>query len=121
MKMRESAEDYLETILLLSRKNGAVRSKDIVDEMGYSKPSVSIAIKKLRESDMVLMDEDGHISLTGKGLDAASQVYNRHMTLVSWLVKIGVSEKTAAEDACRMEHIISAETFEMIKKQVKEN
>ena len=117
MQIRESAEDYLETILLLTRKGGSVRSIDIVDEMGFSRPSVSIAMKKLREGGLIQMDQEGYITLTKEGLESAEQVYNRHSTLYEWLIKIGVSEKNAANDACRMEHILSEETFNMIKKQ----
>jgi Mn-dependent DtxR family transcriptional regulator len=84
--------------------------------MGFSKPSVSVAMKKLRENDMILMDEDGYITLTKKGEQAAEEVYGRHSVLFDWLVSIGVSEKNAAADACRMEHILSAETFERVKK-----
>ncbi|MDR1805588.1 MAG: metal-dependent transcriptional regulator [Clostridium sp.] len=116
MQLRASAEDYLETILLLSKKIGAVRSIDIVEEMGFSKPSVSVAMKKLRESDFIRMDADGYISLTPSGEDAAKQVYERHSTLFDWLVSIGVPDKIAAADACRMEHIISEESFEAIKR-----
>lgn len=117
MQIRESAEDYLETILFLLKKTGSVRSKDIVIEMGLSKPSVSIAMKKLREKGMIEMDEDSYISLTPKGLEVASKVHERHMTLYNWLVSNGVDKAIAEEDACRMEHVISNETFEMIKRQ----
>ncbi|MDR1409650.1 MAG: metal-dependent transcriptional regulator [Oscillospiraceae bacterium] len=115
MQIRSSAEDYLETILLLSKKTGAVRSIDIVEEMGFSKPSVSVAMKKLRKDDFIRMDDDGHITLTEKGEQAAESVYERHSTLYDWLVGIGVSEKIAAADACRMEHILSEEAFAAIK------
>jgi Mn-dependent DtxR family transcriptional regulator len=115
MQVRASAEDYLETILLLSKKIGAVRSIDIVGEMGFSKPSVSVAMKKLREDEMITMDADSYITLTEKGLFVAEQVYTRHSTLFDWLTQNGVSAKTAAMDACRMEHILSDETFAMIK------
>jgi len=116
MQVRSSAEDYLETILLLSKKTGAVRSIDIVEEMGFSKPSVSVAMKKLRENEMISVDGEGFITLTRKGEEAAEQVYERHSTLYDWLIGIGISAKTAAADACRMEHILSEETFEGIKK-----
>ncbi|MDR3238599.1 MAG: metal-dependent transcriptional regulator [Clostridiales bacterium] len=119
MQIRASAEDYLERILLLWQKNGTVRSIDIANEMGFSKPSVSVAMKKLREGGLIRMDADGFIALTEEGAQAAGQVYERHSTLFEWLVNIGVSEKNAAADACRMEHILCAETFEMIKRQVK--
>jgi diguanylate cyclase (GGDEF)-like protein len=115
MNIHASAEDYLETILLLSKKTGAVRSIDIVNDMGFSKPSVSVAMKKLRESEMILMDNDGFISLTPKGESAAEKVYQRHSTLYDWLAGIGVEEKQAAADACRMEHVLSEDTFAAIK------
>ena len=116
MQIRASAEDYLETILLLSQKSDAVRSIDVVSEMGFSKPSVSIAMKKLRETGMIEVDLDGHITLTDKGLEAAESVYERHTTLYDWMIVNGVSKEQAAIDACQMEHIISDETFEMIKR-----
>ena len=116
MQIRASAEDYLETILLLSKKTGEVHSIDIVNDMGFSKPSVSIAMKKLRDSELIVVDSDGHIKLTEKGEQAAEQVYERHSTLYDWLVGIGVNEKTAAIDACRIEHILSEDTFHAIKK-----
>jgi Mn-dependent DtxR family transcriptional regulator len=117
MQVRQSAEDYLETILFLFKKTGAVRSKDIVMEMGLSKPSVSVAMKKLRELGMIEMDEDSYIRLTPKGLEVATKVHDRHMTLFNWLVSNGVDAAIAEKDACRMEHVISNETFEMIKRQ----
>ena len=116
MQIRASAEDYLETILLLSKKTGEVHSIDIVNDMGFSKPSVSVAMKKLRDNDMIRIDSDGHISLTDKGEQTAEQVYDRHSTLYDWLVSIGINEKTAAADACRMEHVLSDDTFHAIKK-----
>ena len=115
MQIRASAEDYLETILLLSRKTGEIRSIDIVEEMGFTKPSVSVAMKKLRGNDLIRMNEDGYITLTKKGEAAAKNVYERHSILYDWLRQIGVSEKIAAADACRMEHILSNETFEAVK------
>ncbi|MDR3208137.1 MAG: metal-dependent transcriptional regulator [Oscillospiraceae bacterium] len=115
MQIRASAEDYLETILLLSKKTGAVRSIDIVGEMGFSKPSVSVAMKKLRENELIRMDTDGYITLTPRGEEVAERVYERHALLYDWLVSIGVSEKIAAADACRMEHILSGETFEAVR------
>jgi Mn-dependent DtxR family transcriptional regulator len=117
LQIHASSEDYLETILLLTKKTGSVRSIDIVGEMGFSKPSVSVAMKKLREGGLINMGDDGYITLTEKGLETADRVYDRHSTLYDWLVKNGVSERAAAADACLMEHIISDETFEMIKKQ----
>ena len=115
MQVKSSAEDYLETILLLSKKTGSVRSKDIVEEMGFSKPSVSIAMKKLRQDNLISMGEDGFITLTEKGEKTAKQVYERHSILYDWLISIGINERTAAADACRMEHILSGETFDAIK------
>ncbi|MDR1465395.1 MAG: metal-dependent transcriptional regulator [Oscillospiraceae bacterium] len=120
MAMRASAEDYLETILLLSRKTGSVRSIDIVEKMGFSRPSVSVAMKKLREDGFVRMDEDGYITLTPKGGETAARVYDRHSTLYDWLVGLGVSEPAAAADACRMEHILSEESFAAIKRSLEE-
>ncbi|MDR2163053.1 MAG: metal-dependent transcriptional regulator [Clostridiales Family XIII bacterium] len=116
MEIRTSAQDYLETILLLSRKKGEVRSIDIVGETGYSRPSVSVAVRKLRESGLIRVDADGFITLTDEGQGAAEQVYERHSTIYDWLVANGVSGNTAAGDACRMEHVISDETFDLIKK-----
>ncbi|MDR3313665.1 MAG: metal-dependent transcriptional regulator, partial [Oscillospiraceae bacterium] len=110
--------DYLETILLLTRKTGSVRSIDVVGEMGFSKPSVSVAMKKLRENEMIAMDADGEITLTAKGMTVAERVYDRHETIYDWLRKNGVSETAAAADACRMEHIISEETYGVIRSQV---
>jgi Mn-dependent DtxR family transcriptional regulator len=118
MPMRASAEDYLETILLLSKKTGAVRSIDIAGDMGFSKPSVSVAMKKLREGDLIRMDRDGFITLTEQGERAARQVYERHSVLYDWLRSLGISETAAAADACRMEHVISEDTFQAIKQQL---
>lgn len=120
MAIRASAEDYLETILLLTRKTGSVKSIDIVEEMGFSKPSVSVAMKKLSQGGLIHKDEDGFITLTEKGREAAESVYERHSVLFDWLVSIGVSERAAAADACRMEHILNDETYEAIKRQVAE-
>ena len=118
MKIQESAEDYLETILILRDKLGQVRSIDIVNEMGFSKPSISIAMRKLRENGYISMDDEGFITLTDSGLKIASTIYERHQLLTRWLIQLGVDEHTAREDACRMEHAISAESFEKIKPHV---
>jgi Mn-dependent DtxR family transcriptional regulator len=118
LKTRSSAEDYLETILLLSKKKGLVRSIDIAEELGYSKPSVSVAMKKLKADGMVIVDEYGYINLTGQGLKTASEVYDRHSVVFKLLVSIGVSEEVAEEDACKIEHILSDETFDAIKKKL---
>ena len=116
MKIQESAENYLETILILSRKKPNVRSIDIVNEMEFSKPSVSVAMKNLRENGYIHMDKDGFITLTDKGLEIAEMIYERHTLLSAWLIRLGVDEKTATQDACRMEHVISKESFEAIKR-----
>ena len=118
MQIRESAENYLETILILSQRKGKgeVRSIDIVNELEFSKPSVSVAMKNLRENGYISADKDGYIRLTDKGLEIAEKMYERHTLLSQWLIKLGVDEKVAVEDACRMEHVISAESFAAIKK-----
>ncbi len=115
-KSEESMEDYLETILMLTQKNGKVRSIDIVGELGYTKASVSIAMKSLREKSFITMDEVGYISLTNEGLEIAEKILERHTLISNWLIKLGVSEVTAREDACRIEHDISEETFDILKK-----
>ena len=102
MKIQESAENYLETILILSQKKPHVRSIDIATELNFSKPSVSVAMKNLRSKDLIIMDEDGHIHLTPSGLAIAAKIYERHTLLSKLLVMLGVNEKTAIEDACRM-------------------
>ena len=118
MQIRESAENYLETILILSQRKGKgeVRSIDIVNELEFPKPSVSVAMKNLRENGYITVDKDGYIRLTDKGLEIAEKMYERHTLLSQWLIKLGVDEKVAVEDACRMEHVISAESFAAIKK-----
>lgn len=121
MKIQESAENYLETILMLSRQKGNVRSIDIVNEMDFSKPSVSVAMKNLRENGYILMDKEGFITLTETGREIANTMFERHTLLSEWLVFLGVDEDTARNDACRMEHVLSAASFEMIKKHVEEN
>lgn len=118
MNIYESAENYLETILILKDKLGPVRSIDIVNELEFSKPSVSVAMKKLRENGYVKMDPDGYITLTDSGMKIAKSVYERHTLLSECLISLGVDEKTAREDACRMEHIISQQTFEKIREHV---
>ena len=119
MKIQESAENYLETILILKNKNGAVRSIDIANELGFSKPSVSVAMKNLRENGYIEVDSSGYITLLDSGRQIAEKIYERHTTLSKWLVSLGVDAKTAAEDACRIEHIISSESCEAIKKIAK--
>ncbi len=117
-KIQESAENYLETILVLKERNGSVRSVDIAAEMGFSKPSVSVAMKNLREQRCIAMGEDGLISLTEKGRTIAESVYERHTLFTEWLVSLGVDTATAAQDACRIEHVLSKESFEAIKRHV---
>lgn len=114
MVIHESAEDYLESILILHQRRGMVRSIDIVNELGYSKPSVSIAMKKLRESGYITMAHDGTITLNESGMEIAQRVYNRHKTITKLFTLLGVSEEQAAADACKVEHDLSDETFRCI-------
>jgi len=118
MKIQESAENYLETILMLQERNGKVRSIDIVNELQFSKPSISIAMKRLRENGYIHMDTTGYITLTEAGSEIAQRTYQRHKVLTEYLMKIGVSCETAKEDACRMEHVISQETFDRLLAQL---
>ena len=115
MKIQESAENYLETILILQRRNGTVRSIDIANELEFSKPSVSIAVRNLRENGYIQVDTHGFIELLPSGLEIAERIFERHQCLTGWLTALGVPESIAAEDACRIEHVISAESFEAIK------
>ena len=115
MALNKSAEDYLETILILSKRLPVVRSVDIAAEMNFKKPSVSVAMKHLRENGYIEMDKDGFITLTPSGLAIASNIYERHKLLTGFFVALGVNEKTAAEDACKIEHDLSEETFEKIR------
>ncbi len=118
MQKNESREDYLERILMLKEKNGYVRSIDIATSMGYSKPSISIAIKKLKAEGLIEIDENtNYITLTKTGLEVAEKVYERHKIISSLLVSIGVPSDTALEDACKIEHDLSEITFEKIKEQ----
>ena len=116
MHSNESAENYLETILMLGKKLPVVRSVDIANELGFKKSSVSIAMKNLREKKHIVVSDAGFITLTESGREIAEMIYERHETLSAFLVKLGVSEDVAEEDACRVEHIISVETFDAIKK-----
>ncbi len=118
MVMNESAENYLETILILSHRLGNVRSVDIANEMNFKKPSVSVAMKNLRENGYITVDTDSHIHLTETGLEIAEKIYERHTTLSNWLVMLGVDPKVAAEDACKIEHDVSAESFAAIKRHI---
>ncbi|WP_028041837.1 metal-dependent transcriptional regulator [Candidatus Stoquefichus massiliensis] len=116
MDLHESGEMYLETILMLKKKNEYVRSIDVAHEMNFSKPSVSRAIKLLKESKLLTVDQKGYIDFTDDGRKIAEKVYNRHTTLTHFFVGLGVSEKQAEDDACRLEHIISEESYTCIKK-----
>lgn len=118
MIINESAENYLETILVLSKSLPVVRSVDIATELGYKKSSVSIAMKNLREKKHITMTDSGYIYLTDSGREIAEMIYERHQLLSTWLQKLGVDKKVAAEDACKIEHVISVESFEAIKKHV---
>ena len=118
MVIHESAEDYLETILMLSKKLPVVRSIDIANEMGYKKSSVSIAMKNLREAEHIRVTKEGYIYLTDSGKEIAEMIYERHQIISSWLIKLGVDKKVAEEDACRIEHDISKESFNVIKKAI---
>ena len=119
MHLQESGEMYLETIYILSKKTGAVRSLDIAEYMNFSKPSVSRAVGILKKADYILVDREGYITLTEAGLAVAQKIYERHTVLSELLMALGVDRETAAEDACKMEHVISDETFEAFKKHAK--
>ena len=116
MHLQESGEMYLETIYILSQKSSSVRSIDVGDYMGFSKPSVSRAVGILKKGGYVVMDKDGYLSLTDSGLEVAKKIYERHTTLTDFLVRLGVDKNTAVEDACKMEHDIGDETFEALKR-----
>lgn len=116
MKILESAENYLEAILMITKEKGYCRSIDIANLLNFSKPSVSVAMKNLRENGYITVEDEGHLKLTDKGTEIAIRVFERHRFLTEWLVHLGVSPETAAEDACRMEHVISEETFNAMKK-----
>lgn len=116
MKTNESAENYLETILILSKNHPVVRSVDVATELGFKKSSVSVAMKHLRENNHITVTKEGFIYLTDSGRAIAEMIYERHELLTSWLVRLGVDASIASEDACRIEHVISKESFEAIKK-----
>ena len=118
MKIQESAENYLEAILILMQKNGQVRSIDVAHYTGFSKPSISRAVGLLRDNGYVSIDQNGLLGLTEAGLKIAETIYERHTVLADLLTKLGVSPETAAEDACRIEHVISPESFAAIKKHI---
>ena len=115
LQIHESAENYLETILILKKRLGQVRSIDIATELSVSKPSVSVAMKNLRTNGYIEVDRDGYITLLESGSAIAEKMYERHTFLTEWLTALGVSPETAAEDACKIEHVISVETFEALK------
>lgn len=120
MKIHESAENYLETILILRQRNGNVRAIDIANELAFSKPSVSVAMKNLRANGYIQVDETGNISLLPEGQKIAETVYEKHTILTRMLVELGVSPETAAEDACRIEHVLSKESFDALKAHMKD-
>ncbi len=121
MEVHESAEDYLEKILMLQNKSGQVRSIDIAVELGYSKPSISIAMKKLRENELIEMDGNNYITLTPRGREIAERTYDRHVTISALFTHLGVDEDTAAKDACKVEHDLSDETYKCLKEYMKKN
>ena len=118
MSLHESAEMYLETIYLLSQHSSSVRSIDVAEHMGYSKPSVSRAVGLLKQGGYLVMDRDGFLTLTQEGSQVARKIFERHTVLSSMLVRLGVSEETASEDACKIEHVISDESFAAIKRHL---
>lgn len=119
MKIHESAENYLEAILMVQQEKGACRSIDVVHKLGFSKPSVSVAMSNLRKSGHIVMDSDGWLQLTDAGREVAERIYERHVVISHWLKSIGVPEDIASEDACRIEHDISDITFEKMKAIIK--
>ena len=116
MKIQKAAEDYLEAMLMLKEKNGFIRSIDIAQQLGVTKPSVTYSTKRLRENGYITMDKEGLITLTESGMEIASRIYTRHKVLTQFFIKLGVSEEIAREDACKVEHDLSPETFEAISK-----
>lgn len=121
MNIHESAENYLETILILKNRIGQVRSIDIANELSFSKPSVSVAMKNLRLNGYIEVDPDGYITLLDKGQAIAEKMYERHTLISDLLIALGVDSKVATEDACRIEHVISVETFDAIKRHAEEH
>jgi DtxR family Mn-dependent transcriptional regulator len=121
MIKNESAENYLETILVLSERCPVVRSVDIATELDFKKSSISVAMKKLRQSGHIVVSPEGYITLTPEGKEVAERIYERHQVISAWLIKLGVNAEVAAEDACRIEHVISAESFAALKKHIKED
>ena len=121
MEHNESSENYLETILMLSKKRPVVRSVDIANELGFKKSSISIAMKNLREKQYITVTDAGYIYLTDAGKEIADMIYERHELLSAWLVTLGVPEEIASEDACKIEHVLSKESFHAIKQYIKSN
>lgn len=120
MQIHESAENYLEAILMIGQRQSFVRSVDVATELEVSKPSVSVAMKHLRENGYILVDANGHLTLTDAGKKIADTMYERHTLLSRWLIRLGVDEKIAAQDACKMEHVLSPESFDAIKKHMEQ-
>lgn len=120
MKSQESTENYLETILMLSHNGQPIRSVDIANELGFSRPSVSIAMKNLRADGHIVMDSNGYIALTESGLEIARRMYERHILISDWLIFLGVEKDTAVNDACKMEHNMSEQSFTAIQKHIEE-
>ena len=121
MRILESSEDYLEAMLIMKEVHGYIRSIDIAMELGVTKPSVSYATKRLRENGYITMDKDGFITLTDKGMAIAAHIYERHKVLTSVLIHLGVNPETAREDACKLEHDISDESFDALKRHLEKN
>lgn len=118
VKIQKSAEDYLEMIMMLKEKRGNVRSIDVATEMGVTKPSVSVAVKRLRENGYLVVDDDGMLNLTESGSEIAGRMYDRHRMLTDFFVSIGVSPETAREDACKVEHDLSDETYKALCRHI---
>ena len=116
MKIQKASEDYLEAMLMMQEKHGYIRSIDVAEQLGVTKPSVSYATKRLRENGYITMDPDGLITLTDKGLEIAERMYERHKLLTKLLIRLGVDPETAREDACRIEHDLSVESFDAIRR-----
>ncbi|HIT68297.1 MAG TPA: metal-dependent transcriptional regulator [Candidatus Aphodomonas merdavium] len=114
MKIQKASEDYLEAMLMMREKHGYIRSVDIAEQLGVTKPSVSYATKRLRENGYITMDKDGLITLTEKGMEIAERIYQRHQMLTAFLIRLGVDEQTAREDACKLEHDISQKSFDAL-------
>lgn len=115
MQVKEAGENYLEAILMLSKEKGSVRSIDVAHHMNHSKPTISVAMKKLRDGGYIDIDSDGHLKLTNEGLRIAEKIYDRHEILANFFIALGISRDTAYEDACKVEHDLSDETFECLK------